>query len=625
MSSLAERLAEHGIKVGAPPHGIPNLSPGEKYQTCPKCSANRKNKNAACLSVKIDEHGGAVWTCHHCPWKGNIPSHGGRPAEALRQPPKPAKQPPKVLTPNEGMIKWFLEKRGITQGTLERAGVYFGKGWFPQLQEARPAIVFPYRRAGVVVNNKYRSQDKLFAQDAKALKALYNYDGIGAPGPGMDTLIWCEGEVDVMSVLEAGIDTVTSLPDGAPAKHKDEIDQADKRFQPLRDAAEILAPIKKHVLFTDNDPPGEALAYQLAHRLGLERCYRAVFPEGCKDANEILLRHGVAGVKRAIIEARGYPIEGIIEVQPGDMVKFRSSPRIAMYGIGVKELDKQLRYRPGQLVIVSGTPTSGKTEIVDWVMTRLSSQHGWRWGVCSMEHDWDEHCAKLCEKHAGLPFYNYGPTTVAMPDSDLMSAEAWVRRHFYFVRKRNDEEPITIDFILEKLRVLHLRYGINGAVIDPYNQIAHQRKGMTEPEYVPIFLARLKAFAQAHKMMLFLIAHPRKMERNPKTGKRYVPTLHDIAGSIGFWTAADIGIVTDRPSFDTNDVDFIIQKVKRKDQGRERIVRLRWDKSTGRYAYVPHEDEHPKKNGSVPSNEPPPAEPDMDDLYQDSQTEIPFD
>lgn len=616
MATLAERLAELGVKLGAHPHGLTHLNVGKQYVTCPQCSKDRKpeNQKKPCLTVEIDNKG-AKLTCHHCDWHTAFYADGRRRdgdyEPAARPLPKPARQPPKQLTPSDAMVRWFKEKRGISAATLQRLGIYLGKGWFPQVQQALPALVFPYRVDGEVVNNKYRSDTKMFAMDAGARMCLYNEDAIA----GAETLVWCEGEIDVAAVIESGIDHVTSLPAGAPKDHKAEIDRDDKRFLPFVNAAEKIAPVKRHILATDGDGPGDNLAYQLAHRIGVERCFRVIFPDGCKDLDEVLVKHGPAAVKKCIAEARGYPIEGIVELQPGDLIRYRNSPALASYAAGVPDLDKLLRFRPGQLVIVSGWPGSGKSEIVDWLAVRLASAHGWKWGFCSLEKDdTSRHFAQLVEKHLGEPFQKYSPNVQEMTDSRLQAGEAWVRRHFFLAKRARTEKLPTVPWILDKFRAMHLRYGLNAGVIDPYNRVAHDRRGMTEIDYVPVFLQQLIDFAVNHSMVMFLVAHPRKLGRD-KSGKQMVPTLEDISGSMAFWAFADIGLVAQRVSFENREVDLMVQKMRMKDQGRAGSVRLIWAKDTGIYTVAPPKERNVSDAQMAPDYEP---------QYEEQQDEIPF-
>jgi twinkle protein len=64
-SKAAAGLADNGIS-------LKNISYGNHRTTCPQCSGTRKKKSDQCLSVTIDDEGGAVWNCHHCGWVGNV-------------------------------------------------------------------------------------------------------------------------------------------------------------------------------------------------------------------------------------------------------------------------------------------------------------------------------------------------------------------------------------------------------------------------------------------------------------------------------------------------------------------------------------------------------------------------
>ena len=56
------------------------------------------------------------------------------------------------------------------------------------------------------------------------------------------------------------------------------------------------------------------------------------------------------------------------------------------------------------------------------------------------------------------------------------------------------------------------RYGIRGLVIDPYNELDHQRdRSVTETEYVSKMLTKIKRFAQMNEVHVWFVAHPRQM------------------------------------------------------------------------------------------------------------------
>ena len=80
------------------------------------------------------------------------------------------------------------------------------------------------------------------------------------------------------------------------------------------------------VLATDNDEPGQALAEELARRLGRERCLLVRWPQGAesvaqadghrspgylKDANEVLVNGGAEALRECVANADPYPIRGL--------------------------------------------------------------------------------------------------------------------------------------------------------------------------------------------------------------------------------------------------------------------------------------------------------------------------
>lgn len=61
-------------------------------------------------------------------------------------------------------------------------------------------------------------------------------------------------------------------------------------------------------------------------------------------------------------------------------------------------------------------------------------------------------------------------------------------------------------------RAAVLRHGIRGLVIDPYNELDHQRPSrQTETEYVSQMLTKIKRFAQHHDCHVWFVAHPKQV------------------------------------------------------------------------------------------------------------------
>lgn len=583
MSDLQERLAEHGIRVGKPPHGLPSLRPGNYGIACPKCDSTRKNKGRPSLSVKIDDNGGAVWNCKNCGWKDNIPGGRGphRWEPAAEANPLPAKQPPKSFSEaaREQLLQYFGQRK-IGEEVVDFLGLYIGPAWFPQLRKKAAAIVAPYVERGVVVNNKYRSPDKLFAQDKGAKKTLYNIDSLW----DAEEIIFVEGEVDVASILEAlGLQTAcTCIPDGTPEKWKETIDHDDKRYKSLAPAAEVLSRAKKVILAVDGDQAGRNHAHQLALRIGFSRCFLVQWPKDCKDPNDVLRKHGADVLRRCIEEAEGYPVKGLKQIRLGELIEYRQSPRRQMFATGSPLLDKHLKWRTRQVALVVGHAGDGKSEMVTWLTVLLAQRHDWRWAVCSMEHDYQQLASAIAEKKVGRPFVSHGLDLRGMDDRELAEAEHWIREHYHFVTQDDYEDDVTLDFLLEMAKLAHIRHGINGMVIDPWNEIHHVfEDGEREDQYISRIMRKIRLFAEQHDLLIFVVVHPRGIRG--KAGENVKPRCRDASGGPNFANKAHINVVIYRPDPRQPMVEFIIEKCKLKDQGQQALIRFEWDKYTGLY------------------------------------------
>lgn len=576
MANLTERLLSHGIR-------LPRHVPGGYKITCPKCSANRRNKSDPCLSITIEAQD-AVWHCHNCGWSDWVTAREEARMKPQSRPKASPNKPDRSLdaiTPEA--LAWFA-KRGISEATVRRNGIGVRRTYIPARKGEVDCLAFPYLRGGEIVNIKFRTlEGKEFAQVKGAEKILLGLDDIAHA----KAIIIVEGELDKLALEEAGFQNCVSVPDGAPRFVKNDPSPEDAKFSYLTNCADQLGGVERIILAVDNDEPGQTLKEELARRLGRERCLRVRWPDmndaPCKDANETLLAHGAKVLAECIAAAEPYPISGLHNVREyeAETLDLFRDGRKRGHSTGWSSIDEFMTIREGELSIVTGVPNSGKSEFIDALMVNLAARYGWRFGLCSFENPPSEHIAKLAEKHAAQPFWD-GPTA-RMSEPDLRRAMDWVNDHFAFIRA--DDEAPTIDWILEAARGAVLRYGIKGLVIDPYNEIESKRpSNQTETEYVSQLLGKVKRFAQLNGVHVWFVAHPAKMLRD-SAGNIPVPTLYDISGSANWANKADIGIVVHRDANrDQTKTDVYIRKVRFKSVGKIGAASLRYDRATGRYA-----------------------------------------
>ena len=568
--NIAEHLADVGIRL----RGYGN---GSQKVVCPKCSHTRRNKTDPCLSVTISDEG-VAYLCHHCGWKGGARDHDERPAQVVRFKARDADMP--SIGPLSHDAVEFFTRRGLSADVLREAGVGCTTWFIPAKQARVPCIAFPYREpGGKVVNVKFRTLDKDFAQVKGGKKLLFGWDRVNLDE---NQLVLCEGEIDALSLTQAGVVNACSVPDGA----------SDRKWDFLDD--EELARFDRIVIAGDADDKGRELANELARRFGYERCWKVRWPEDCKDANDVLVKHGAAEVANRAACADAWPITGlhtILEYEPQIFELYHGGHKRGV-STGWSNVDKRMTIRGGELSVVTGIPGSGKSEFIDAMMVNLARAQEWSFAICSFENPPEEHFAKLAEKFVGQPFFE-GPRP-RMSENQVADTIIWAQQKFFLIRTE-DEAP-TIAWILEKARVAVIRHGIKGLVIDPYNEIEHQRPaGMTETEYVSDMLNRVKRFARNHDLHVWFVAHPAKPMRT-REGDYPVPSLYDISGSANWSNKADIGIVVER-NFDSNRVVIHVKKVRFKAIGIAGTAELEYDRATGIYSAVVS-DEPPPRYGA---------------------------
>jgi twinkle protein len=504
--------------------------------------------------VNVEE---GVWYCHHCHWSGALQGH--KPIAECREYFRPVFEPSEVTDPK--VLEWF-KTRKISEPTLAAWKIKSGpaampakkgKGW-----ETVQTIQFPFFVDGKVVNIKYRTGDKRFRQEKGAQKALYGLDLASKATSGL--LICTEGEMDALALWEAGYRAVVSVPDGAPSADSKSF---STKFDFLKGTDEFFAKFKQVILATDGDEPGQRLREELARRIGYEKCHLVTWPTGCKDANDVLIKLGSPELCNIVGRATPYPVSGVCE--PKDILKqvitLRHEPE-GGFSPGWKNFQEAYTVVPGRMTVVTGIPSHGKSNFLDSMLVNLWRQYKFSTVVFSPEN-WpvQRHLQTLVEKWSEKHFYQMTDREIAMAVDDLQDG-------FHFVQPENDEDMMTVDAVLSRAKVMVFRYGVQGVVIDPWNEIEHElRAGEREDQYISRQLAKIRRFARMNKVHVWLVAHPRNLQKN-KEGKYDPPTLYEISGGAHWRNKADMALCVYRPDMTTSETVVSVQKVRFRGDGK---------------------------------------------------------
>lgn len=471
-------------------------------------------------------------------------------------------------------IEWF-EQRGISNNTLLRFNITQSVEWMPKANKETTAICFNYYRNGELVNIKFRAAQKDFRLEKDAELIFYNLDAI----KDETTAIIVEGEIDCLSMYEAGIYNVVSVPNGANVK-------GNLNLKYLDNCYEYFINKDKIIIAVDADETGERLKTELARRFGKDKCYYIEYPENCKDANDVLKFYGKEKLSEIVINAKDFPIEGIVNHKTihEDVINFYDNGYPKGAEVEIEGFREYLRLSEGQVTIVTGSPGSGKSEFLDLILATTALKSEWKWAVLSFENSPSAlHATKIAEKLIGRAFDHRKDQSQRMTKNELTLALDFIGSNFVFINP-NDTD-VSIEGIMAKTEELVARKGINGLLIDPWNYIEHKIPlNQTETQYISDALTKVKMAAAKLGIHIFIVAHPAKLSKN-KEGEYEIPTLYSISGSAHFYNKADNGFTVYRDEENKN-VQVHIQKVRFSWNGKIGAIKYFYNTYTRQYEYI---------------------------------------
>lgn len=531
----------------------PKGKTAEERYICPECSTHRKKKSDKCFAWNTASE---VGFCHNC----NASFYVFKPGEEKIYIVPEWKN---ITSLTDKAVKWFTG-RMISQKTLNKMRVYSDEEFMPQLNQKCDVICFPFFFQGQLYNIKYRGPKKSFKQHSGSELIFYNQDVLLSS----ESVIIVEGEIDALSYIECDIENVISVPAGANIK----LEYLDRYIS-------LFENIKQIYLATDQDTKGIELRDEIARRLGHERCLVVSFKD-CKDANDYLIKYGGPALQDTIKEAIPIPTKGIVTVDH----LYNDIRDLYMNGIEPGRslgecFDTNIKWETGRLAIVTGIPSSGKSEFVDYIVTKMSLKLNWKAAYFTPEnYPLKYHYSKLYEKIIGKRFRSSFSNEI-----EFEMAFEYIRENFFYIM---NEEDFSVDTIIKNAKQLVRTKGIKIVVIDPYNKLDHQY-GDSETQYISRFLDKLISFAKINDVLVFLVAHPKKMDKDA-AGHTRVPSLYDISGSAHFYNKTDYGIVVHRQFTNENTmlnkIDVYWSKIKFKHLGEQGATKLEYDYETGRFA-----------------------------------------
>jgi len=549
-------------------HNIYNLDTKAKLSTCPKCSHTRKKKTEKCLMLDWDR---GLGTCQHCGEVIQLHEYEFTKEKVYDKPSD------KYLNNDlsKKVIDYIYNTRNITESTLKRFKITNALEWLPQTNKEVNCICFNYYLQNQLINIKFRDSQKNFKLVKGAEKILYNLDSI----LNTDEAVIVEGEFDALAFSEAGVHNVVSVPNGFNLKGNLNLDYLDNYVDVFENKEKVFIAV-------DNDEAGKKGAKELIRRIGAEKCYLVDFKD-CKDANDYLIKYGALELQETIDKSKPVPLENVLTVNDyyGELEDFYVNGLERGYNAGIEGFDDIYSTYTSQYTVVTGIPSSGKSDFVDSLCVGYNLNHGFKVAYASPENKPNKlHSDKIIRKIAG-----FKPTNKEQFNcKSFQESIEHVNNNFFHI---DFEDGYDLKRVLKKGAELVKRKGIKVLVIDPFNKVRLKKSlGKKDTEYTNDYLNEIDMFCRKYDVKVFLVAHPVKMQKKDN-GKFEIPTLYSVKGGSEFYDMTYHGLVVHR-DYENQSVQVKVLKIKFGHLGENQAsAYFKFNLENNRYIPLPEYDE----------------------------------
>jgi twinkle protein len=437
-------------------------------------------------------------------------------------------------------LRYVTEERGISLETVK----YFKLGLW--VDEEGRWLTIPHYVNGKPVNVKRRSlppAKKTFRRIPGCPSVLFHSDAI----KGVKTLYITEGEMDAITLFDKATELVVGTTVGAGTFRPEWIDQ--------------LSGVEKIYLAYDPDEAGQKGAREAARRLGYDRCFNVVLPEG-QDVNEFFKSHEFADFERLINEARQFDVAGIISIEEGfEQLKAEANkPESTGLVTPWPSVNQRIKtgFQPGELIVLSAPPKIGKSTWALQVAAFNALQDIPSLFFC-LEMRPVKIVRKLIQCQTGKE--DPGPWGIEEARRNFSGKPLYLG---YCYQKPD------LNAVVQTIKEAIRRYGLKLVVFDHLHFLCRSVTNQTQE--IGLAVQAFKFLAEEMEIPIILIAQPRKIQ--PDT----MMTAMDLKDSISIFSDCDHLIILhrNRKASRSKDID---EEMETQDHSYEPITLVRVEAS----------------------------------------------
>ena len=491
-------------------HAQVNEHNGELFfKTCPYCnpkptrdniksfSINLETGQFKCLRASCGAHGNMVVLAKDFDFSlGSEVDEYYKPRKKF----KTLKQPKQKIIPKPPALE-YLKNRGIQPWVAEKYQITVQN-------EHENVLVFPfYDENGKLQFVKYR--DTQYSKEKGGNKEWCEAGtkpilfGMNQCNDKFDQLIITEGQIDSLSVAEAGFENVVSVPTGA------------KGFTWVPYCWDWMNRFEEVIVFGDYEKGHISLLDELKSRLKIQvKHVREEDYLDCKDANDILRKYGIEQIKKCVDNAITIPVNRVIELADVEDVDIFKLEKLKT---GIHQLDKLLYggLPFGGVVLISGKRGEGKSTLASQIMIDAVEQE-YKCFTYSGELPNYLFKAWMDFQIAGpMKVFEYqnrfGDTNYNVSNTNRKLISEWYRGKYFLYDNRaieGDEKESIVDTIESVI----MQYGVRVIMIDNLMTGIDLEDVNGDDKYdrQSQFVKRLSRIALKYNVLILLVTHKRK-------------------------------------------------------------------------------------------------------------------
>ena len=419
-----------------------------------------------------------------------------RPKKKFRQ----IKTPEKSIESRPEAVK-YLSDRGISEKVIKKYQITVQTDHpnilvFPFFDEKRKMQFVKYRKTDF---DKTKDSNKEWCE--KGCKPILF--GMAQCDDKFDRLIITEGQIDSLSVAEAGIDNAVSVPSGA------------KGFTWVPYCWDWINRFREIVVFGDYEKGKITLLDELSVRMKCTvKHVREEDYKDCKDANEILLKYGSGYLRSCVENAVMVPVRKVIDLADVENVDIFKLPKLQT---GIKQLDRLLYggFPFGSLILVSGKSGEGKSTLASQILVNAIYQ-GSKCFAYSGElpnylfRSWIDF--QIAGGDHIVEYQNqWGDRNYNISDTNRQMIADWYRGKCFLYDNRIVEGDET-ESLLEITENVIMQYGTDVILLDNLMTALDLDQGKAFDKYdrQSLFVKKLARLALKYNALILLVAHKRK-------------------------------------------------------------------------------------------------------------------